>query len=48
MFYIDTLVDAPKEQMLFSWSDVKMREEFSFANMDVGGILVEVINCQGY
>ena len=42
-FYIDTLVDAPKEQMPFLWSEEKMREEFSLANMDVGGRFVEVM-----
>jgi len=42
-FYIDTLVDAPKEQMPFLWSEEKIREEFSLANMDVGGRFVEVM-----
>jgi len=32
------LVDAPKEQMPCLWSEEKIREEFSLANMDVSSI----------
>jgi hypothetical protein len=41
-FYIETLTDAPVDQMPFLWSEERMRKKFDMKNMHVGGRFIEV------